>query len=214
MQNSIIGKQEAGTSHISIKKMAEKAMAGLSLKEGVSLADIGAGLGASSRWLWPRAEKVWLVDHAVQRNDLPAHVQYKVGDLNDSWPLETVSVDLLISLEVIEHLENPRRFFREMHRVLVPGGTAFISTPHNLNLMARLLFLLKGQHRHFQDLSYPAHITPLLPVDFKRLAKETGFTPPVFFYNHFDVLPLFKTGYCLPFPLFSNTLGIMVSKLR
>lgn len=209
---SLIGKQDEGSSHISVKQMAQRALSGLPWQRIRHFADIGAGQGFSSRWLWDKVPAGCLVDHAVQLHELPAHIQYLTGDLNLSWPLPDASTDLLISLEVIEHLENPRHFFREMQRVMTPGGYAFVSTPHNLNLVARLLFLFRGQHRHFQDYSYPAHITPLLPVDFRRLATENGLTLEGMYYNYMDVLPVLKKGIRIPHPLFSNSLGVLLKK--
>jgi 2-polyprenyl-3-methyl-5-hydroxy-6-metoxy-1,4-benzoquinol methylase len=209
----MIGKQNEGTSHFSIKQMAEKALASLVLPKGFRLADIGAGKGASSEWLWPQAGKVMLVDYAAQLHELPNNTKYLSCDLNENWPLDSGSLDLLISLEVIEHLENPRHFFREMFRMLTPGGYAFVSTPHNLNLMARLVFLFKGQHRHFQDYSYPAHITALLPIDIKRIAKETGFRLLSTHYNYLDVLPLFGKEIHLKHACFSNSIGFLLQKI-
>jgi 2-polyprenyl-3-methyl-5-hydroxy-6-metoxy-1,4-benzoquinol methylase len=209
-----IGKQEGGSSHHSIKRMAQNALSSLDVKRMNSFADIGAGLGQGSRWFWDDMPSGYLVDHAVQLDELPAHIHYVPADLNESWPLADHSIELLISLEVIEHLENPRHFFRQMNRVMQADGYAFISTPYNLNLTARILFLLKGQHRHFQDFSYPAHITALLPVDFRRLALETGFELLAFHYNYMDVLPVFKTGIHIKHPLFSNSVGVLLKKVR
>lgn len=39
--------------------------------------------------------------------------------------------DAIVSLETIEHVEDPRALLREFRRVLRPGGTAVISTPLN-----------------------------------------------------------------------------------
>lgn len=54
--------------------------------------------------------------------------EWKVGDLT-SLPVETGSVDLLVSFEGIEHVEDQRAFVREMHRVLRKRGTFILSTP-------------------------------------------------------------------------------------
>ena len=39
------------------------------------------------------------------------------GDLNEPLPLPSGSFDVIISTEVIEHLENPRAVFREFGRL-------------------------------------------------------------------------------------------------
>lgn len=48
------------------------------------------------------------------------------------WPFEDGSVDEAYASHFLEHLTSPQRvwFFNELHRVLKPGGTAQIITPH------------------------------------------------------------------------------------
>jgi SAM-dependent methyltransferase len=53
----------------------------------------------------------------------------RVGDATNI-PLEAGSVDLVVSFETIEHIDNPALFLKELHRVLRVGGTAIISTPN------------------------------------------------------------------------------------
>lgn len=45
-------------------------------------------------------------------------------------PFLDKSFDVVISIETIEHLKEPRQFVRECHRVLKPGGTLIFSTPN------------------------------------------------------------------------------------
>lgn len=44
-------------------------------------------------------------------------------------PLRTDSVDFLFCLHVLEHISNDRAGIAEIHRVLKPGGTAYIMVP-------------------------------------------------------------------------------------
>lgn len=46
------------------------------------------------------------------------------------WPVEDGSVDLLVSDNVVEHVENPETFFKEVQRVLKPGGYCCLRTPN------------------------------------------------------------------------------------
>jgi SAM-dependent methyltransferase len=50
-------------------------------------------------------------------------------DLNDGIPLEDNSVGVLNASHVIEHLKDPIKTMREIHRVLAHGGWAFIEVP-------------------------------------------------------------------------------------
>jgi SAM-dependent methyltransferase len=48
----------------------------------------------------------------------------------DRWPIETSSIDLLLSDAVLEHVPDPDEFFRECSRVMKPGGVICIRTPN------------------------------------------------------------------------------------
>lgn len=45
---------------------------------------------------------------------------------------------------MVEHLENPYHFTREVHRVLKPEGIYIMALPNVFHIMSRLLFLKKG----------------------------------------------------------------------
>jgi SAM-dependent methyltransferase len=54
-----------------------------------------------------------------------------VCDLNTGgWPLEDASFDRVIASHVIEHVADPVLFMREIHRILKPGGSLVVLTPH------------------------------------------------------------------------------------
>jgi SAM-dependent methyltransferase len=57
----------------------------------------------------------------------PAHVL--VADL-EQLPLDGDRFDLVISRSVVEHLEHPQPVFRELARVLRPGGKLVFTTPN------------------------------------------------------------------------------------
>lgn len=52
-----------------------------------------------------------------------------VCNLNDRWPFEESSIGVIRAFDIIEHLINPIHVMSEMHRVLIPGGYAFIEVP-------------------------------------------------------------------------------------
>lgn len=51
---------------------------------------------------------------------------------------------MALGVEIIEHLEAPRAFLREIHRLLAPGGLAIVTTPNISSLPSRLVFLATG----------------------------------------------------------------------
>ncbi len=51
-----------------------------------------------------------------------------VGDVLD-LPFENESVDAILGIHLLEHVEEPQRAVREIYRVLKPGGYAYFDTP-------------------------------------------------------------------------------------
>ncbi len=207
-----LGKQSGGQSNRDIYAMAERALQTLPVAwNDVMALDVGAGAGYFTQYFGERCQKVCALD-ACAPHGLPPNAEYRAADLNECWPVADAWADVAIALEVVEHLENPRHFFREMKRVLKPGGFGFVSTPNNLSLFSRLFFLFKGQHRAFQDFSYPAHITPVLQADVRRILTENGLKLLDFFYTHADTLPLWHTHVRIGGPLFSANFGVLFQK--
>ena len=62
--------------------------------------------------------------HAARKYGIEA----RIGSAEEI-PVETASIDVVVSFETIEHVPNPKRFVQEISRVLAPGGLLIISTP-------------------------------------------------------------------------------------
>lgn len=209
-----VGVQEDGSSPGHIKAMAWRAWQAVhGDNRARTAADIGGGRGEWARQIADRSDKVYLLDFAPPPlSSLPANVEALQTDLNKAWPLGDATVDFAFALEVIEHVENPRHFFRELSRIVAPCGSAFVSTPNNHSLASKLTFLVRGQHRLFQEPSYPAHITPLLACDFQRLAHEVGLSLQTFLWSNYDTLPKLHWRIPLGGSLFSDCFGVLLTK--
>lgn len=64
--------------------------------------------------------------------------------------------DLVVSFQVIEHIENDALYLQEIHRVLKPDGVALITTPNRKMSLSR----------------NPWHVREYLPEELKTLAKK------------------------------------------
>lgn len=62
----------------------------------------------------------------------------KGDDLEKTFPIKSNSVDLVIALEIIEHLFDTDHFLDEINRVSRPGGHLILSTPNLASLKNRL----------------------------------------------------------------------------
>lgn len=168
--DSTVGKQRDGMSSEPIYALAERLIVGWNLPQEALVLDAGGGAGEFSKRLKSRF-RVHLLDDEPKSID---GITCSSGDLNGQWPYPDESFDAVILLEVIEHLENPRHTFREIWRLLKPGGYCVISTPNQLSLASLMCLVLRGQFQHFQNSCYPAHVTALLPIDFERITRESG----------------------------------------
>jgi len=129
---------------------------------GARLADLGAGPGAMSERLQNRSYDVVAADRS--REIYSGQYPFIALDLNHpefAVQFGTSSFDLVLAVEVIEHLENPISFLRNVARLLKPQAAAVITTPNVDSLPARLKFLLTGKIRMMDEHSDPTHISPI-----------------------------------------------------
>ena len=153
--------------------------------------DFGSGNGQLLPLLtqaFPKAD-LHAADIMARPAGLAPGVTWHEGDLNDDLAIEPGSFDVILAVEVIEHLENPRHMLREVARLLKPGGAAILSTPNTGSVRSIITFAVRGHHAQFDDSNYPAHITPVSEVDFVRIGQEAGLDAQRFFYTGSGALP-------------------------
>lgn len=142
------------------------------------VADLGAGTGAWAARLKALGHQVVAVERDAGSYRFSG-AELVVADLNEPFAARLPGrFAALTSVEVIEHLENPRAFLRECHKLLEPGGFLFLTTPNIENVPARLQYLATGSLRMFgRDPRFndPTHITPIHTQMFERMVRDTGF---------------------------------------
>jgi 2-polyprenyl-3-methyl-5-hydroxy-6-metoxy-1,4-benzoquinol methylase len=164
-------------------------------RAGGTLADIGCGTGDLWRQASPLFARCIGVD-AVRYPELPDTIGFRAADLDrGALPLDDESVDVAAAVEVIEHLENPRAFCRELARITRPGGWVVVTTPNQLSLLSMATLAVKGRFAAFQDREYPAHRTALLSVDLMRIAAECGLGEVAIEYTRWGRVPLTAWHY-------------------
>lgn len=98
------------------------------------LLDVGCGLGNFCRFIKARnfLLDVWGVDfsaYAIKKaKKITDNVNYVVSDAYN-LPFENYSFDFITAQEIIEHLNEPIDFLKELKRVVKPGGIVFLTTP-------------------------------------------------------------------------------------
>ena len=97
--------------------------------------EAGCGEGYGADLLARVARRVVALDYDALTVEHVAHAYPRVhavhGNL-DALPLRSSTVDVVASLQVIEHLWDQPRFLTECARVLRPGGRLLITTPNRL----------------------------------------------------------------------------------
>lgn len=178
--------QSLGMSHPVIHETVWKALSEHSTKPLVAL-DVGAGRGEFISFLKSKTDwRLYGVD--LMHTNIPG-TEWFVQDLNRNLQFQSGMFDVVTCIEVIEHVENPRKIVREMFRILKPGGTLVVSTPNNQSWRAVLSYIFRDHFVDFTQSSYPAHITAVNRTDLARMCAEAGFADVHFDYTNYGVVP-------------------------
>ncbi len=153
--------------------------------------DFGAGIGNLTQLLQSLDyfNSITAVDIMQRPVEIDDSIKWISWDLNESLDIPSQQFDVIVSAEVIEHLENPRATVREWFRLLRPNGIIIFSTPNNESWRALIALLLQGHFVLFSDTCYPAHITALLRKDIWRILGEVGFSEPTFVFTNLGGIP-------------------------
>jgi 2-polyprenyl-3-methyl-5-hydroxy-6-metoxy-1,4-benzoquinol methylase len=131
-------------------------------RPGVRAADLGAGPGAMAARLRSLGCDVVAVDRDSKGFEAQVpHISLDFDQTDFASQIGTASFGLITAIEVIEHVESPIGFLRNIGHLISPGGVAVLTTPNVDSLPARSKFLLKGKIRTMDEHSEPTHISPV-----------------------------------------------------
>jgi 2-polyprenyl-3-methyl-5-hydroxy-6-metoxy-1,4-benzoquinol methylase len=100
-------------------------------------------------------------------------------DLNEDFgkrAADSGRFEIVLAVEIIEHIENPYHFVRQLKQLLTPNGFAVITTPNIESATARIGFLRTGIPRCFGDYFYEnsGHISPLTFWQLSKAVERAG----------------------------------------
>jgi SAM-dependent methyltransferase len=98
---------------------------------GARVLDMGCGSGYGSAHLAQAGARVVGVDRVEPDDAHRRAASFVLADLN-AMPLREQSFDLVVSFQVIEHLEDPSAYLAAIARLVRPGGLALLTTPNLL----------------------------------------------------------------------------------
>jgi len=186
------------------------------LQPGMKILDFGCGKGAFSQRLIDEGMNVDACD--IDTDQIMAKVSRKIRlDLNKKDITETITekYDVVIAMEIIEHLQNPWKYTEDCIKILKNGGLIVFSTPNISNFVSRMRFLMRGTLTAFEknDLVH-GHITPLTYIQLENLFSHYGLKIvtkgnagdiPIFHFHDFSLFVLVRnTILPLLFPFMSG----------
>jgi len=117
------------------------------------LLDIGCGYGRNARRFAQGCERyIGLnIDEeelaAARRSHPEPKFEFHQGDAMDMRPIPDASVDVILLIFVLEHIADPPRLWREIARVLKPGGGALLVAPNLANATSLVIKVLPDSAR-------------------------------------------------------------------
>lgn len=175
------------------------------LIRGKTVLDFGSGYGGrtvdyarigAARFVWGVEPEQIHIDLSQQyaRSIQVDNVEFRTCG-GTSLPLEDDSVDVVVSYDVLEHVESPPASVKELYRVLRPGGTALLVFPVYLGMRSHHLdyiTTLPGLHWIFGAGTLVSAVNSILDEDpeMTRYGTRRQPTPRMSFDGRRQVLPL------------------------
>lgn len=154
------------------------------LKAEMSILDLGAGAGIVPQMNFKGlCKRVNGVDLDLRVINNPFLDEGKVSDAGEI-PYSDCTFDIVFSDNVLEHLDDPVEVFKEVARILRPGGLFMFKTPnkwHYMPTIARLTphvfhqFINRIRGRAEVD-TFPTRYRANTKSDVTRLAQQSGFS--------------------------------------
>ena len=113
------------------KKLVNYLIGKFQLKNSSSLLELGPARGDFLLEFFNENFKISAVDISDYVKELCPNVNFKIADLeNEKIPFDDNSFDIVYTKSFVEHFYYHEKIFKEIFRVLKPGGKIITLTPH------------------------------------------------------------------------------------
>lgn len=137
-----------------------------------TVADIGCGAGAFLDFLKGVAKTVIAVEPSITYREIMDKKGFTTYAYAENAKKEYAgNVDVITSFDVIEHVEDPKKFLEEVFELLAEDGQAIIGTPTDAPVMRELL----GEDFEKKQLFSTQHLWIFGEKNLNWLASEVGF---------------------------------------
>lgn len=148
---------------------------------GRSMFEIGFGNGAVANYMSQKGFTVSGIEPSSQgveqaRTQYPNLKELHQGSIYDDLAAAYGAFDVVLSLEVVEHLYAPRRFAESAFALLKPGGLLVLSTPYHGYAKNLAISLLGKWDWHANPLWDHGHIKLWSRPTISTLLTEAGFS--------------------------------------
>jgi ubiquinone/menaquinone biosynthesis C-methylase UbiE len=139
------------------------------------IVEVGSGRGELCQMLEEEGANCVATDLSKKRiKEASSKVSNVVVSDAQILPFKSESIDVLISIENIEHLENIDKFLKEAYRVLKSNSKLYIKTPNRITY--DIFFLIQEKSRK----GYFRHKYVLTHRGLKKRMTKVGFHPKFF----------------------------------
>lgn len=143
----------------------------------------------------------------------------------ETIPLLDASADAIVCTETLQHVSDPTQTMNELFRLLKPGGTAFISVPYGIKMLAEPLPAIQAPLQNF-----PTKEIPTWRNDYWRFTKygllllcqkfqvrsceaTTGYIATLLQLTNYAVASLNIGSVARPYFALTNGLGLLIDTL-
>lgn len=155
------------------------------LRKDAKILDFGCGEGALSQRLYDIGKNRkgnWNITSVdINAKDFKADTKFIELDFNNKKAVDEFieenegKYDLVLGIEVIEHVENPWEYIRSLQRLSKYRGWIIISTPNITSWYSRVMFFFDGRFHQFGDGDrHYGHINPIAADELAYIVENCG----------------------------------------
>lgn len=147
-----------------------------SIPPPATIFEIGCGNGVNARRMSALGYSVTATDPSVSAiaaaSSVPGSIRYEVAGVYDPLVERYGTFDIVVALEVLEHLYAPRTLIQRACDLLRPGGFLLLSTPYH-GWLKNVLIAATGRYdKHVNPLWDHGHIKFFSPHTLRVLIAE------------------------------------------